>query len=478
MKTVRIPLFLLLLILCSLFFACAPQEQPTASPSDADTPTPEQTTSASQSLTGPDTPFSPSAPSAPTATEEPTGTDDPTTGEPTVRSLVPTQNGKAPGVPDGSNPFVSGNRLFAFFDLGSPDAGLILDEDTVVDYLLVKSDRTEISGSTPLVASEDCVKNEYGYIGVCLDVDYLFEKGDRMTVNLSFKDRSGAEYSFKKTLVVSLSMIGLDSSAFSEVLGDAVTTTVSASSIQQTGTVNGTDFRLTVDLAKWAGNTSVEQIVVCSKLFWQVYPRMYARFGEKGESPTSVTLAVENEGYGIASAGGARVHLHDVWLHDHPEDFDCLTHEFAHVIQNGWDGKFLEYSNYIEQFADACRYLYAMDGGAVNDRGWEMQTVRVQKDREKAVRFHVWYDYFYSTPGNDLLLKFFDVCRNGMIPTKNWDEAWARIFAGSELEGKTIDEIFALYRASDFALLPSGLINGESRLLEKYNVREKAAEIS
>ena len=79
-------------------------------------------------------------------------------------------------------------------------------------------------------------------------------------------------------------------------------------------TVNGTAFSLNINLSGAAGKTKPSQIVTCARLFWYCYPQMYARFGAVGNSPTTVTLDIENMGYGIASAGGNRVHIHDQWL--------------------------------------------------------------------------------------------------------------------------------------------------------------------
>ena len=69
----------------------------------------------------------------------------------------------------------------------------------------------------------------------------------------------------------------------------------------------------------------------------EVYPAMYERFGVYSDASTDVTLAIEDEGYEIAETSGDFVHLHDQWLYEWPDDYDCLTHEFAHVIQNGLD---------------------------------------------------------------------------------------------------------------------------------------------
>lgn len=235
--------------------------------------------------------------------------------------------------------------------------------------------------------------------------------------------------------------------------------------IYQKGNVNGTDFSFTINLSKWNKNTSVEQIVIISKLFWQCYPAMYERFSEIMFSPEDMILAIEDEGYEVAWELGNFIHLHDKWLKDNPEDFDCLTHEFAHAIQNNWFDNFLEYDGYIERFADYCRYIYAFDDGFYNDSGWTLWTPEDESSRESSVRFLVWLDTFYSTPENDVILRYANVARNGHFERDDWDKAWKRIFKGSALEGKSIDEVWSLFTESDFAWIPSYAEQGEKSKL-------------
>ena len=265
---------------------------------------------------------------------------------------------------------------------------------------------------------------------------------------------------------------GISREMFDAYLGDFVTTSLTCKEVKQTGMVNGIEYRLTIRLTRWTGRTTPEQIVVLSRLFWSNYPKMYERFGEAGESPTGITLDIENKGYGIAWNMGKLVHLHDGWLEQWPEDYDCITHELAHAIQNGWNGDSLEYDSFIERFADACRYLYAFNNGQYNDKDWQMQVLANEPTREDSVRFLVWFDYFYSTEDNDLLLNYFKVCRSEKYPKDNWKEAWAEIFRGSVLEGRDIDDIYAEFAASEFAGLSTRRANGEeSPLLRKYDVR-------
>ncbi len=383
-------------------------------------------------------------------------------------------DGHVEGVIDGKNPSLDGTKLVVVFTFAKEKAGLDLEEATPIHYTFRKSDGSVLEGQAPLDSSVDAIKNDYGYVGVCFDMGFSIDLYDKVSFDLSFKDKSGKEFSVKeKSIFKGICYYGLDGASFDAKLGDKVSTMVAKNMIRQTATVNGTDFSLTIGLNKWAQRTSPEQIVTLSQLFWECYPRMHARFGEAGESPVDVQLNVENEGYEIASASGNSVHLYDGWLADHPSDFDCITHELAHVIQNGWDGSYCEYSGYIERFADACRYIYAFDGGRINDEVWELQTVSSENTRETSVRFLVWMDYTYSTEEVDLLLNFFTVCRSEKYHKDNWKKAWQEILKGTDLEGKDIEVIWKEYESSEFAKLSSKGRNGISQLSKKYPIREK-----
>ena len=170
---------------------------------------------------------------------------------------------------------------------------------------------------------------------------------------------------------------------------------------------------------------------------------------------------------------GNFVHIHDTWLFYNPTDYDCLTHEFAHLLQGNWNDKRLEYDSYIERFADYCRFVYAYNDGKYNDSGWELQTIEVERTREESVRFLVWLDYYYSTEDKDIIVDYFKVCDSGKYKRKNWDKAWEKIFKGSRLQGQSIDKVWKKYKKSGFAKVSSVATGkGKSKLISKYNARK------
>ncbi len=118
-----------------------------------------------------------------------------------------------------------------------------------------------------------------------------------------------------------------------------------------------------------------------------------------------------------------------------------------------------------------------LTNGYYNDGEWGLQTVADESTRSTSVRFLVWLDYNYSDADTDILRNFLDVCRNRKIPSVQWESAWAEVFAGTKLAGKTVGEVWAMFAASDFANLSSYSDHGSgSELLAQYPIREKVRQ--
>lgn len=270
----------------------------------------------------------------------------------------------------------------------------------------------------------------------------------------------------------------IDKTTFTKELHD-IDITITDTSIHESGIVNGQNYSFTIELSNWDHNTTPEQMVTLSRLFWQCYPKMYERYHDlcsSQENLCNVILAIENNGYEIAEGGTGFIHLHDMWLFNNPFDYDCITHELAHLFQDRWIPYYLEYNEYIELFADCCRYEYALDNGYYNDSIWLLQTADTQHERKNSVRFLVWLDYMFSNENVDIMRNYFDVCCNMMFSKEKWNEAWQQIFLGTEVEGKSIEEVWNLYMTSDFAFY-SSLSNGDiSDLLSVYPVRDKLSK--
>ncbi len=398
----------------------------------------------------------------------------PLRGELTLLSAT----GELPEGLGGANPrLLEDGRVALVFAGASEERGLPIDEGCEINYTLTdKGGSTLASGTSRLdAAGIEGLRGEGGYRGVALVLPYDFERGKSVYLSLDFQSESGEEFTVSNAeLYRGIYYLGVTPELM-DLSDIGVKTTIGRESVTLRGEFDGVALTLNIRLDLWAGRTSPEQIATCARLFFDCYPRMYERFGERVGAPTSVTLAIENTGYEIASTAGAEVHLHDGWLADHRGDFDCLTHEFAHVIQNGWDGDFCEYSSYIERFADYCRFVYAYRDGYYNDNAWTLQPSSAEGTRESSVRFLVWLDAFHSSGDVDLLLRFFDVIYKKKYPAARWDEAWREIFEGTDLAGMTGEEAFSLYQSSDFALASAKASSrgGVSPLLREYGTRAK-----
>ena len=261
-------------------------------------------------------------------------------------------------------------------------------------------------------------------------------------------------------------------------IADGITCKVlpEARSIYLSGSMNDTDFSLTVDLSGANGHTKPWQVVTAAKLFWYCYPQMYARFNA-GVAPRDVILLIEDFDYEIACAWENKVHIHDRWLEQCPTDFDCLTHEFAHTVQGDWEDEWMPANGddtyMVERFADYCRYLYAYQGGLFNDTGWELQTIENEDSPFDSVRFWAWLDYTYSTPERDIICemkvrihqKTEQYAASDWLPT---GPVWQEIFEGTGAQGKNLFVLWAEYSNTEMAHLSSGVEQeGEISPLQK-----------
>jgi len=250
-----------------------------------------------------------------------------------------------------------------------------------------------------------------------------------------------------------------DSQESAYKLTDSMLVAEAGKLITQTDSVNGITYSLTVNLENAAGYTSEEQIITCTKVFWYCYPKMYEKMAVEA-TPLDVNLIIEDQGYEIAEQWDNNVHLHDRWLSDNPEDFDCLTHEFAHVIQTNWEGDYSphygEDTYLIERFADACRYMYAYENGLYNDEVWTLWTASVECDYASSVRFWVWIEQTFSDEEIDIFAR---LVRETQIKDEdhefgNWESGgrmWDVIFEGTDAEGRDLDELWLEFLDTDFA---------------------------
>lgn len=265
-----------------------------------------------------------------------------------------------------------------------------------------------------------------------------------------------------------------------------VDTVVGYKKITQTAYLYGVNFKLTLDLADWEQKTTPQQVITLTDLFWNCYPKMYARFVKATKCPSEVTIKIQQNVYvmnnGVkqyvpAYALFDTVTLDDSQLKNSPRDYDFLTHELGHVINNIFYTYQCDYidRDYVERVAEYFRYVYAYQGGSFNDDHWTLATSKYETARENSNRFLIWLDYRYSSDNKDIIFEFLKTWCNLEYKADNWDEAWAKIFAGTELEGMTIDEVWEEYRKDPFskAVASANAKNPDnnSDLIQQYNVR-------
>ena len=249
--------------------------------------------------------------------------------------------------------------------------------------------------------------------------------------------------------------------------------------ITSTRKIDGINYSVTFDLTGWKENTSVKKIAMLEEVFFDVYPQLYDRFGGYSNASTDIKIVIRDEGYCCAETvqSDNTIYLHDMHLIDDPHDYDVITHELVHIIQNCWDGNYLENTSYQEIFADYCRYIYAYKNGKYNDDHWTLGTPDNDRDDTylNSARFFVWLDLETAASNRDIMRDFFEICFDRNYKSDEWDKAWKQLFKGTQFEGKSIGEVWEKYKKTDFAYYDAKLYDGEekSELIRKTDVRNK-----
>ena len=240
-------------------------------------------------------------------------------------------------------------------------------------------------------------------------------------------------------------------------------------------TVDGIEYSLTVDLTEWDESASRDGLRVFEDMFFEVYPQMYDRFGFYSSATTDVKLLLTGSISYIATANWqtGTVKVNQKHYADNPDHYDYFVHELAHLLQNGWDYNYIEYDNYIQTFADYCRYVYAYKDGKYNDCSWELNTAAEEKSRENSIRFLVWLDMETSSSNRDIIRDYFEMVFDKSYPRSKWGEAWQHLFKGTKFENQSIDHVWEIYADSDFGSYDAKVskMGDKSELIKKTDVR-------
>ena len=269
-----------------------------------------------------------------------------------------------------------------------------------------------------------------------------------------------------------------------------ISTTIGYKTITQTKKIGDTNFKLVIDLRFWAHGAEPYQIKNIADLYWGCYPKMYNRFVKDVSASEDVMYIHIKPCGGTAGTGGHDIDINDDWAKGTKDDYDAVTHELGHTLQNryiegkgwdGWDGTKCEHSDFIENFADYCRYVYAYNDGYYNDKSWNPEKIKANgESTHNSIRFLIWLDYKYSTTEYDPIVAFSDVCRNENFNSDEWDKAWTEIFSGSDsLKNRTISNVWNEYINDKYFSDAKATTDGygiKSELMQRYpDLRSKLA---
>jgi len=96
------------------------------------------------------------------------------------------------------------------------------------------------------------------------------------------------------------------------------------------------------------------------ELFYNVYPRIYQRFGEGDPNvPMTITFKADKNSEAIAYNAGTLIAVHTGYANDAPYDIGFFAHELGHAVQQYGDKMAYESDSWWTEFmADYIRYRY------------------------------------------------------------------------------------------------------------------------
>lgn len=177
-------------------------------------------------------------------------------------------------------------------------------------------------------------------------------------------------------------------------------------------------------------NQSVKQSLIDT--YFAVYP-VLARYYNI-HTAKEVTFLIDTSYTGVAEAGGRQVRINPKWLKQHPNDFDLITHEVMHLVQNypsdagpWW---------LTEGIADYVRYVFGVDNAL---GGWSLPEYSPDQNYDNSyritARFLLWIENEVK-PGT---VKQLD---HAMRTRTYKPESWR------EITGLSVDELWAKYAAN------------------------------
>ncbi|MCG8309170.1 MAG: basic secretory family protein [Cytophagales bacterium] len=123
--------------------------------------------------------------------------------------------------------------------------------------------------------------------------------------------------------------------------------------------------------------------------YFIVYPVLVRNFNE--EAVREVAFFIDPDYSGIAESGGGKIRINPKWLKDHSDDFDIITHEVMHLVQDYPPGTGPWWIT--EGIADYVRYVYGVD----NEKGgWYLPDYSEDQNYDNGyrvtARFFLWIE--------------------------------------------------------------------------------------
>lgn len=166
--------------------------------------------------------------------------------------------------------------------------------------------------------------------------------------------------------------------------------------------------------------------------FFEVYPKLAKEYNTNASR--EVKFMVDTACKGVAATGGGRVVFSPLYMQNHPEDIDVVTHEVMHIVQNygnsrgpGW---------LTEGIADYARYKFGVNNTKAK---WALTEYKAGKSYTNSYRTTARFLNWLETSGHAGIVKTLDAQLRGHTYT---EQTW------KDVTGKTLDELWADYAKS------------------------------
>ncbi|MCR5283646.1 MAG: leucine-rich repeat protein [Lachnospiraceae bacterium] len=182
---------------------------------------------------------------------------------------------------------------------------------------------------------------------------------------------------------------------------------------------SGTDIGSYLTITNTANSLTDEEVAKIRQLFTQVYGKICEKYSYGTLYPVTIVSDPNEQGVAYTDSERNKIVVNPQYLHEHPDDFDCLTHELVHVAQ--------KYTGDVpvwlcEGIADYGRYEFGIN----NDKaGWELPLFSEYFDSAlgsytSSAAFLKWVNESYS---RDVVSVVNELCKKGTYK----DYAWKQI---------------------------------------------------